>query len=292
MFKDYLASSKQHIEQWLGEVLSSPNQEFKPLYESMSYSLMQGGKRIRPILSKAVLEMLHKNPADYKEFLCAMECIHTYSLVHDDLPAMDNDDYRRGKLTCHKAFNEGLAILAGDGLLTYAFDVMLSDALEKRDFKYVYATKTIAKLSGMNGMLVGQVVDVESEGKKIDADTLLYIHDNKTAGLIKAALLAGAAIGGADEDSLKNLEKIGYNIGVAFQIKDDILDVTSTTEILGKPVLSDEKNDKVTYVSLYGLEKSQKDFELLSEEAIELLKKIDNSEFLVEYVNKLINRIK
>ena len=218
--------------------------------------------------------------------------MHTYSLIHDDLPAMDNDDYRRGKLTCHKAFNEGLAILAGDGLLTYAFDVMLSDALEKRDFKYVYATKTIAKLSGMNGMLVGQVVDVESEGKKIDADTLLYIHDNKTAGLIKAALLAGAAIGGADEDSLKNLEKIGYNIGVAFQIKDDILDVTSTTEILGKPVLSDEKNDKVTYVSLYGLEKSQKDFELLSEEAIELLKKIDNSEFLVEYVNKLINRIK
>ena len=205
---------------------------------------------------------------------------------------MDNDDYRRGKLTCHKAFNEGLAILAGDGLLTYAFDVMLSDALKKRDFKYVYATKTIAKLSGMNGMLVGQVVDVESEGKKIDADTLLYIHDNKTAGLIKAALLAGAAIGGADEDSLKNLEKIGYNIGVAFQIKDDILDVTSTTEILGKPVLSDKKNDKVTYVSLYGLEKSQKDFELLSEEAIELLKKIDNSEFLVEYVNKLINRIK
>ena len=292
MFKEYLAASKQNIEQWLGEVLTSPNQEFKPLYESMSYSLMQGGKRIRPILSKAVLEMLHKDPADYKEFLCAMECIHTYSLVHDDLPAMDNDDYRRGKLTCHKAFNEGLAILAGDGLLTYAFDVMLSDALEKRDFKYVYATKTIAKLSGMNGMLVGQVVDVESEGKKIDADTLLYIHDNKTAGLIKAALLAGAAIGGADEDSLKNLEKIGYNIGVAFQIKDDILDVTSTTEILGKPVLSDEKNDKVTYVSLYGLEKSQKDFELLSEEAIELLKKIDNSEFLVEYVNKLINRIK
>ena len=205
---------------------------------------------------------------------------------------MDNDDYRRGKLTCHKAFNEGLAILAGDGLLTYAFDVMLSDALEKRDFKYVYATKTIAKLSGMNGMLVGQVVDVESEGKEIDADTLLYIHDNKTAGLIKAALLAGAAIGGADEESLKILEKVGYNIGVAFQIKDDILDVTSTTEVLGKPVLSDEKNDKVTYVSLYGLDKAQKDFETLSEEAIELLKKIDNCEFLVEYVNKLINRIK
>ena len=124
MFKDYLASSKQHIEQWLGEVLTSPNREFKPLYESMNYSLMQGGKRIRPILSKAVLEMLHKDPADYKEFLCAMECIHTYSLVHDDLPAMDNDDYRRGNLTNHKVYGEGMAILAGDGLLTYAFQLM------------------------------------------------------------------------------------------------------------------------------------------------------------------------
>ena len=262
------------------------------IYKAMGYSVFAGGKRVRPVLMLAACEAFGGNIEDVLPYACGLEMIHTYSLIHDDLPAMDNDDYRRGKLTCHKAFNEGLAILAGDGLLTYAFDVMLSDALEKRDFKYVYATKTIAKLSGMNGMLVGQVVDVESEGKKIDADTLLYIHDNKTAGLIKAALLAGAAIGGADEDSLKNLEKIGYNIGVAFQIKDDILDVTSTTEILGKPVLSDEKNDKVTYVSLYGLEKSQKDFELLSEEAIELLKKIDNSEFLVEYVNKLINRIK
>ena len=181
------------------------------IYKAMGYSVFAGGKRVRPVLMLAACEAFGGN-------------------IEDVLPSMDNDDYRRGKLTCHKAFNEGLAILAGDGLLTYAFDVMLSDALEKRDFKYVYATKTIAKLSGMNGMLVGQVVDVESEGKKIDADTLLYIHDNKTAGLIKAALLAGAAIGGADEDSLKNLEKIGYNIGVAFQIKDDILDVTSTTE--------------------------------------------------------------
>ena len=262
------------------------------IYKAMGYSVFAGGKRVRPVLMLAACEAFGGNIEDVLPYACGLEMIHTYSLIHDDLPAMDNDDYRRGKLTCHKAFNEGLAILAGDGLLTYAFDVMLSDALKKRDFKYVYATKTLANLSGMNGMLVGQVVDVESEGKKIDADTLLYIHDNKTAGLIKAALLAGAAIGGADEDSLKNLEKIGYNIGVAFQIKDDILDVTSTTEILGKPVLSDKKNDKVTYVSLYGLEKSQKDFELLSEEAIELLKKIDNSEFLVEYVNKLINRIK
>ncbi len=262
------------------------------IYKAMGYSVFAGGKRVRPVLMLASCEAFGGNVADVLPYACGLEMIHTYSLIHDDLPAMDNDDYRRGKLTCHKAFNEGLAILAGDGLLTYAFDIMLSDAFDKQDLKYVYATKAIAKLSGMNGMLVGQVVDVQSEGKEIDADTLLYIHDNKTAGLIKAALLAGASIGGADKENLKLLEKVGYNIGVAFQIKDDILDVTSTTEILGKPVLSDEKNDKVTYVSLYGLEKAQKDFEFLSNEAIELLKKLDNSEFLVQYANKLINRVK
>ena len=292
MMKSYMQRKMDLINQQLNEIYTENMALNKDLAKAMNYSLMAGGKRLRPILIMAAADALGVEGEKFLRLSTSIEFIHTYSLIHDDLPAMDNDDYRRGKLTCHKAFNEGLAILAGDGLLTYAFDVMLSDALEKRDFKYVYATKTIAKLSGMNGMLVGQVVDVESEGKKIDADTLLYIHDNKTAGLIKAALLAGAAIGGADEESLKILEKVGYNIGVAFQIKDDILDVTSTTEVLGKPVLSDEKNDKVTYVSLYGLDKAQKDFETLSEEAIELLKKIDNCEFLVEYVNKLINRIK
>ena len=291
-FKVQKEQKVREIEDSLQNYLPKQKGYQKIIMEAMGYSLLAGGKRLRPMLMKETYTLFGGHSKVIEPFMAAIEMVHTYSLVHDDLPAMDNDDYRRGKLTCHKAFNEGLAILAGDGLLTYAFDVMLSDALEKRDFKYVYATKTIAKLSGMNGMLVGQVVDVESEGKEIDADTLLYIHDNKTAGLIKAALLAGAAIGGADEESLKILEKVGYNIGVAFQIKDDILDVTSTTEVLGKPVLSDEKNDKVTYVSLYGLDKAQKDFETLSEEAIELLKKIDNCEFLVEYVNKLINRIK
>ena len=166
MFKEYLGSSKQTIEQWLGEILTSPNQEFKPLYESMNYSLMQGGKRIRPILSKAVLEMLHKNPADYKEFLCAMECIHTYSLVHDDLPAMDNDDYRRGNLTNHKVYGEGLAILAGDGLLTYAFQLMTANkkasAQEKLD-----AIQCVATAAGPEGMVGGQAFDMLREDKQL-----------------------------------------------------------------------------------------------------------------------------
>jgi len=161
MFKDYLASSKQHIEQWLGEVLSSPNQEFKPLYESMSYSLMQGGKRIRPILSIAVLEMLHKDPADYKEFLCAMECIHTYSLVHDDLPAMDNDDYRRGNLTNHKVYGEGMAILAGDGLLTYAFQLMTTNTTATPQQK-IEAIQCVATAAGPEGMVGGQAFDMLS----------------------------------------------------------------------------------------------------------------------------------
>lgn len=284
--KNYIELVNNKLEEYL--VPKYP----EDIYKAMAYSVFAGGKRVRPILMLAVCEALGGNINDALPYACGLEMIHTYSLIHDDLPAMDNDDYRRGKLTCHKAFNEALAILAGDGLLTYAFDIMLSDAFEKKDTKYLYAAKTIAQLSGMKGMLVGQVADVESEHKKIDGETLLFIHDNKTAGLIKAALLAGASIGGADNSTLDVLEKVGYNIGVAFQIKDDILDVTSTTEVLGKPVLSDEKNEKVTYVSLYGLEKAQKDFENLSQEAIKILEKIENSEFLVYYANKLINRVK
>ena len=186
MFKDYLASSKQHIEQWLGEVLTSPNQEFKPLYESMNYSLMQGGKRIRPILSKAVLEMLHKDPADYKEFLCAMECIHTYSLVHDDLPAMDNDDYRRGNLTNHKVYGEGMAILAGDGLLTYAFQLMTENKTATPQQK-IEAIQCVATAAGPEGMVGGQAFDMLSENKHIPLEELKVLHSGKTGALFNAS---------------------------------------------------------------------------------------------------------
>ena len=194
MFKDYLASSKQNIEQWLGEVLNSPNQEFEQLYESMNYSLMQGGKRIRPILTKAVLEMLHKEPADYKEFLCAMECIHTYSLVHDDLPAMDNDDYRRGNLTKHKVYGEGLAILAGDGLLTYAFQLMTSNTVASAQQK-LDAIKCVATAAGPEGMVGGQAFDLLSEDKHIPLEELKVLHTGKTGALFNASVELGKTPG-------------------------------------------------------------------------------------------------
>ncbi len=279
------------LEKYLGEKYP------QIIYEAMRYSVMAGGKRLRPVLLLSACEMAGGNIEDALPFACALEMIHTYSLIHDDLPGMDNDDYRRGNLTCHKKFNEGIAILAGDGLLTYAFEIMLNKAVESGDIKYVKAAKAIAELSGSKGMLVGQVVDVCSENNPeenpVDEKTLLYIHDNKTGGLIKAALIAGAVIGGADEKTINNLETAGAKIGLAFQIKDDILDVTSTTEELGKPVGSDEKNNKVTYVSMFGLEKAEKDYERISEEAVDIIKLCgEKSAFLAEYATALIGRKK
>lgn len=263
------------------------------LYEAMNYSVFAGGKRLRPVLLLSACEAVGGNIEDAMPFACALEMIHTYSLIHDDLPAMDNDDFRRGKPTCHKAFDEALAILAGDGLLTYAFEVMLEAVCNKIESKYAKAAKLIANYSGSQGMLVGQVVDVQSEGHKIDDKTLMFIHDNKTGGLIKAALMAGALIGGADSDTVGDFEKIGYNMGIAFQIKDDILDVTSTSEVLGKPILSDIKNNKQTYVSLYGLDNAQQDYETLSTGAVKMINNIgDKADFLSWYASALINREK
>lgn len=263
------------------------------IYEAARYSVFAGGKRLRPVLMMAACEAVGGNIKDVLPFACALEMIHTYSLIHDDLPAMDNDDFRRGNPTCHKKFDEATAILAGDFLLNYAFEIIMDTVCDNTDKKYALAGKVLSHLCGSKGMLVGQVVDVLSEGKKIDGDTLLYIHDNKTGGLVKAALMVGAIIGGASDEAVKKFEKIGYNIGIAFQIKDDILDVTSTTEELGKPVLSDIKNQKVTYVSMFGLEKSEEDYNRLSEEAVDEISAFgENAQFLKEYAKNLINRRK
>lgn len=290
-YKNKLNERIELINKALKQYLSPKYPE--SLYEAMNYSIFAGGKRMRPVLLLSACEAVGGNVEDAVPFACALEMIHTYSLIHDDLPAMDNDDFRRGKPTCHKAFDEALAILAGDGLLTYAFEVMLNAVCKGSDMKYAKAAKLIANYSGSQGMLVGQVVDVQSEGKKIDDKTLMFIHDNKTGGLIKAALMAGAVIGGADDDIISSFEKVGYNMGIAFQIKDDILDVTSTTEVLGKPVLSDVKNDKQTYVSLYGLDNAQQDYETLSEGAVKMIENMGNSaDFLGWYAEALINREK
>ena len=292
MFKEYLAASKQNIKQWLDEVLTSPNQEFKPLYESMNYSLMQGGKRIRPILSKAVLEMLHKDPADYKEFLCAMECIHTYSLVHDDLPAMDNDDYRRGNLTNHKVYGEGLAILAGDGLLTYAFQLMTANnkasAQDKLD-----AIQCVAIAAGPEGMVGGQAFDMLSEDKHIPLEELKVLHRGKTGALFNASVELGLILGNADTVTRTALMEYANCLGLLFQITDDILDVTGTIEELGKTPGSDIRQHKSTYVSLLGLEGAKEQASSVGKQAHEALNSVfyDTSILaaLIDYLLKRTN---
>ena len=290
MFKEYLAASKQNIEQWLDEVLTSPNQEFKPLYESMNYSLMQGGKRIRPILSKAVLEMLHKDPADYKEFLCAMECIHTYSLVHDDLPAMDNDDYRRGNLTNHKVYGEGLAILAGDGLLTYAFQLMTANnkasAQDKLD-----AIQCVAIAAGPEGMVGGQAFDMLSEDKHIPLEELKVLHRGKTGALFNASVELGLILGNADTVTQTALMEYANCLGLLFQITDDILDVTGTIEELGKTPGSDIRQHKSTYVSLLGLEGAKEQASSVGKQAHDALNSVSyDTSILAALIDYLLKR--
>ena len=290
MFKEYLAASKQNIEQWLDEVLTSPNQEFKPLYESMNYSLMQGGKRIRPILSKAVLEMLHKNPANYKEFLCAMECIHTYSLVHDDLPAMDNDDYRRGNLTNHKVYGEGLAILAGDGLLTYAFQLMTANnkasAQDKLD-----AIQCVAIAAGPEGMVGGQAFDMLSEDKHIPLEELKVLHRGKTGALFNASVELGLILGNADTVTRTALMEYANCLGLLFQITDDILDVTGTIEELGKTPGSDIRQHKSTYVSLLGLEGAKEQASSVGKQAHDALNSVSyDTSILAALIDYLLKR--
>lgn len=266
----------------------------KPVVEAMNYSVLAGGKRLRPLLMKEVFEMFGGTGEVVEPFMAALEMIHTYSLVHDDLPAMDNDEYRRGKKTTWAQFDECTAILAGDGLLNLAFETALT--AQRFDNPHLLkALAVLAKKAGIYGMIGGQTADIEAEkpGEEADGEGLLFIHEHKTAALIQAAMMIGAILAGAEEESVSKIEKCAYNIGIAFQIQDDILDVTSTMEVLGKPIGSDEKNHKSTYVSIYGLEKAKEDVRCLSEEAIAILASFGNRNlFLEELVEQLINREK
>ena len=230
-------------------------------------------------------------------FMAAMEMIHTYSLVHDDLPAMDNDEYRRGRKTTHVVYGEGMAILAGDGLLNFAFETALKAFdMEPANPAIGKAMQVLAKKAGIYGMIGGQTADIEAENmdqSKVSNDLLLFIHENKTAALIQSSMMIGAILAGASEEDVKALEKIAYNVGIAFQIQDDILDITSSLEVLGKMTGSDEKNNKVTYVTLNGMEKSKEDVEKLSKEALDLLSSFENkNEFLNQLIEELITREK
>lgn len=244
---DYLLKYFDHLTNSVSE---------KKLIEAMRYSITGGGKRIRPVLTLSIAKMMSKNALEVMPFAAAIEMIHTYSLIHDDLPAMDNDDYRRGKLTNHKVFGEAMAILAGDALLNEAFDLLLDSAIQSGEKmeQFIKASLIVASAAGKQGMIAGQVIDMDSEGKQTSEVTIKDMHKKKTGALIKASILAPAVYLGASAEHIKALTSYAENIGVAFQIKDDILDVESTTEELGKAVGSDEKNKKTTYVSLYGLD--------------------------------------
>ncbi len=298
-FKDELTQKTGQIEELLRTYLPKEEGYQKKVIEAMNYSVLAGGKRLRPMLMAETAELFALKTAGLAPFMAAIEMIHTYSLVHDDLPAMDNDEYRRGRKTTHVVYGEGMAVLAGDGLLNYAFEVAakaFDEAQTPEDYrKIAKAMQILGGKAGIYGMIGGQCADIEAEDATEDVtkDLLLFIHAHKTAALIEAAMTIGAQLAGADEEEVKKIEKCAYNIGIAFQIQDDILDITSSLEVLGKPVGSDEKNNKLTYVAMHGLEESKVQVEELSKEAVRILASFaQRNPFLEELTKQLIHREK
>ena len=294
-FKEEQKEKVEKIEAILREYLPEANGYQSVIMEAMEYSLMAGGKRLRPMLMMETYRLFGGETEVIYPFMAAMEMIHTYSLVHDDLPAMDNDEYRRGRKTTHIVYGEDMGILAGDALLNYAFETACKafEQFPEESLRIGQAMRVLARKAGIYGMIGGQVVDVKESGHQIDEDVLDFIFRLKTGALIESAMMIGAILAGASKEDVKSMQKIAGKIGMAFQIRDDILDVTSTAEELGQPVQSDEKNNKVTYVTLFGTEKAAEQVEELSEKAIDLLKSLNkNNEFLYLLIEKLINRRK
>lgn len=295
-FKEELQTRVNKIEEILQVYLPEETGWQKTVIEAMNYSVNAGGKRLRPMLMQETYKMFGKNGKEIEPFMAAIEMIHTYSLVHDDLPAMDNDELRRGKPTTHIAYGEAMAILAGDGLLNYAFETATRAFAPENDYeKVANALQVLAKKAGIYGMIGGQTADIEAENlqDKVTLEHLLFIHEHKTAALIQASMMIGAILGGATKEQVAIIEQAGYDIGVAFQIQDDILDLTSTAKVLGKPIGSDERNHKTTYVTLKGLEVSREEQKEMSSHALELLEKLNlENDFLMELIRSLITRIK
>jgi geranylgeranyl diphosphate synthase, type II len=261
------------------------------IYDAMKYSLLAGGKRLRPIMAIMACELFDGDMNEVMTYACSIEMIHTYSLIHDDLPAMDNDDYRRGKLTNHKVFGEGFAILAGDALLNKAFEIIHQALIENPRLENIKAAAYISKASGAQGMIGGQCIDLYYENKGIDLDILNAMHDKKTGAMIRAPLVAGALISGAADEDVQRIEKFGQLIGLAFQISDDILDVEGSTEKLGKRTGSDVSNNKSTFVSYYGIEKSKVMAKELIKEAQNIIDLYGNKGLLLkELSNYIIER--
>lgn len=288
-FKKLLKEKIDYIEELLRLYMPKEEGYQKTVIEAMNYSLNAGGKRLRPILALEACRVVGGNEKDAIPFAIAIEMIHTYSLIHDDLPALDNDDFRRGKPSNHKVYGEAMGILAGDALLNYAFEVMLSNSVDKEDpGKYLKAINEVAKGSGIYGMIGGQVVDVESENQQIPKEKLDYIHMNKTAAMIVGAMRAGAIVGGANSEQLEDITNYAKNIGLSFQIVDDILDIVGDEKKLGKKVGSDIENNKSTYPSILGLDKSKEIALCLINEAKDNISKLSED---VAFLNGLADYI-
>ena len=302
-FKEALDLRVVKIEEILAKYLPKEEGFQKTVLSAMNYSVEAGGKRLRPMFMEESYNLFSQKYGDDCEsrevlhaFMSALEMIHTYSLVHDDLPAMDNDEYRRGKKTTHVVYGEAMAILAGDALLNYAYETAVKSIRDAKDAKRVgEALIVLSRKAGIYGMVGGQTVDVEAEkrNEELSEEQLLYIHENKTSALIQSALMVGAILGGAKASEIEIMEQMGYDIGIAFQIQDDILDITSSLEELGKPIGSDEKNNKATYVTLKGLKQAKQDVVTISEHALLLLQQLPgNTIFMKDLIVSLINRRK
>lgn len=295
VFKEQMARKICEIEQILQEKMPKQESFQKTIFTAMDYSVMAGGKRLRPMLLQETYQLFGGREDEVvADFMAAIEMIHTYSLVHDDLPAMDNDEFRRGKKTTHAVFGEDMGILAGDALLNYAYETALSGViLSQYKENAIAAMKILTKKAGVYGMVGGQVVDVELTGKPLGKEQLDFIYRLKTGALLESSLMVGAVLAGASKKEIDTLEEIGKNVGYAFQIQDDILDLTSTTQELGKPVLSDEKNDKTTYVTIYGMDEAKEAVRRYSSKALELLETLPaQSAFLNTLIHALIGRRK
>ena len=296
-FMEELQQKVEHINTVLEKFLPAEEGQQRIIFEAMNYSVRAGGKRLRPILMEETYHMFGGSSAVIEPFMAAIEMIHTYSLVHDDLPAMDNDEYRRGKKTTHAVYGEAMGILAGDALLNLAYETAAKAFdMEVADARVARAITVLAKKAGVYGMVGGQVVDVESEKSDdcpITREKLDFIYRLKTGALIESSMMIGAILAGASSDEVSRVEQIAAKLGLAFQIQDDVLDVTSTLEVLGKPVGSDEKNNKATYVTFEGLDKAVSDVERISKEAEEQLDDLGYDDaFLKELFEYLIHREK
>ena len=286
-FQAQMERKVRKIEEILQEYLPRQRGYQSIIMEAMSYRLLAGGKRLRPMLMMETFRLYNGSSKALRPFMAAIEMIHTYSLVHDDLPAMDNDDYRRGRKTTHVVYGEDMGILAGDALLNYAFETAFKAFVTDPENSLLTgrALTVLGEKAGIYGMIGGQVIDVRETGHSVSKDMLDTIYKLKTSALIEASMMIGAILGGVSEEEVKKVEKIAEYVGKAFQIQDDILDVESTAEVLGKPIRSDEKNDKTTYVTLLGLEGAKKEVEKLSDEAIRLLHQLSGEN---EYLERLL----